>query len=309
MQFIQALPTQGYSPTTAMSHRQRLKHFIAWCSDRGLTTPAVLTKGVITRYQNQLVAAGRRDTGLPLSARYRALLLTTLGLFLDWLVTNHYLLSDLRLSIQLPKCGRRIPRQVLTVEEVAAVLHQPDVTAPLGLRNRAILETFYATGLRRQELINLLVSNIDFDSGTLRVTSGKGRKDRCVPIGDWVLVLVQRYLQEVRPTLVASPEQARLFISQSGQPLSRQHVNRIVTLAVDAAKVGKTGSCHLLRHSMATHMLDHGADIRCIQEILGHERLNTTQIYTKVSIRKLKEVHRQTHPAKLNPSHDNQPRT
>ena len=202
-------------------------------------------------------------------------------------------------DIDLPRTEFRLPRQVLTAAEAESIINVPDIADPLGLRDRAILETFYSTGIRRMELINLSIYDIDPERGALMVRQGKGKKDRFVPIGDRAVRWVQKYLYEVRPSLALLPDDGTLFLMSRGEPFSDNRLTALVRSCVMRSGCGKPGACHLFRHTMATLMLENGADLRSIQEILGHAHLATTQIYTQVSIRHLKEVHTLTHPAGL----------
>jgi len=177
------------------------------------------------------------------------------------------------------------------------VLAMPDVREPLGLRDRAILETLYSTGMRRTELIRFGVFDLDQERGTVMIRQGKGKKDRMVPIGERAVRWIDKYAGEVRRELVLAPDDGVLFLTQEGEPLSTVRLSQLVRDYVRRAEVGKTGACHLFRHTMATAMLENGADIRYIQEMLGHAELSTTQIYTQVSIRRLKAVHTLTHPS------------
>ena len=176
---------------------------------------------------------------------------------------------------------------------------QPNLADPLGLRDRAILETLYSTGMRRLELINLKLYDLDTERGTILIRQGKGKKDRVIPIGDRALAWTQKYLEKSRPKLVAEPDDGTVFLTAQGEPFSRDHLSDAVRTHILAAQLGKTGACHLFRHTMATLMLEGGADIRFIQQMLGHADLSTTQIYTQVSIRLLKQIHSATHPAHL----------
>lgn len=178
------------------------------------------------------------------------------------------------------------------------MLDGPDVMTPRGLRDRAILETFYSTGLRRMELVRLTLGDLDTERAVLVVRQGKGKKDRTVPIGQRALLWVSKYLEEVRPELVKRAGCYQLFVTIHGDEFCATQMSKLVKGYIDRAGINKVGSCHLFRHSMATEMLEGGADVRFIQEMLGHENLETTQIYTRVSIRKLQEVHTQTHPAR-----------
>jgi len=173
----------------------------------------------------------------------------------------------------------------------------PDIRDPLGIRDRAILETFYATGARRSELTNLDLSDLDASNQTLLIRKGKGNKDRLLPIGKTALHWLDQYLEKSRPKLLLEVSEQALFLSGYGQRLSPGYLGNWVAKTIKAADIQKQGSCHLLRHSCATHMHENGADIRVIQQLLGHARLDTTSIYTQVAITHLKEVYQRTHPA------------
>jgi integrase/recombinase XerD len=201
--------------------------------------------------------------------------------------------------LDLPRGKIRLPKCVLTASEAEQVINQPNVNEKLGIRDRAILETFYSTGIRRRELVNLRPVDLDLERGTVVIWQGKGHKDRVIPIGDRATAWIERYEVEVRPGLLIGDSAADvLFLTHLGKPFDPNQMTSLVGDYVKAAEIGKQGACHLLRHSMATLMHENGAGIRYIQEMLGHASLETTQIYTRVSIRKLKEVHTNTHPAR-----------
>ena len=176
---------------------------------------------------------------------------------------------------------------------------QADPATAHGLRDRAILEVLYSTGIRRTELVNLKLYDIDAERGTLMVRQGKGKKDRMIPIGDRALAWIEKYQADVRPALASAPDDGVLFLTAQGEAFTPNRLTQLARDYVAKAELGKTGACHLFRHTMATLMLENGADIRFIQQMLGHAELSTTEIYTQVSIRALKEVHARTHPAKL----------
>jgi len=199
--------------------------------------------------------------------------------------------------VELPKEERRLPSDVLTADEVESLLNATDVTKPLGVRDRATLETFYSTAIRCGELCQLQVYDLESERGIAKINQGKGRKDRVVPIGQRASLCIDKYLADVRPAFVDETNESTLFFSCHGRPLSRNNVSAIVKGYMLAAGIDKRGSCHLLRHTTATLMMENGADLRSLQLLLGHERLNTTQIYTHVSIQRLKDVHAKTHPA------------
>jgi integrase/recombinase XerD len=198
-----------------------------------------------------------------------------------------------------PKEEKRLPRHALTQGEVEAILAQPDISRPCGLRMRAILELLYSSGLRRQEVLNLERSDIDRERRVILVRLGKGKKDRFVPLGQRALHWLDKYLAEARPKLDDNPQQQLIFVAITGNKLHANYVTSHVRKLMDRAGITKKGSCHLFRHTAASLMLDAGADVRHLQAILGHENLGTTQIYTHVSIGKLCEVHERTHPAQL----------
>ena len=219
-----------------------------------------------------------------------------------WMARQRLILHNPASELELPKLGYRLPKHVLTVQEAELVIAQPDVTDTLGLRDRALLETLYSTGMRRLELANLKMYDLDTERGTVMVRQGKGKKDRVIPIGDRAAAWLDKYIRESRPRLAVEPDDGTLLVSNAGEPFHLDHLSDLVRGHVDAAlsrdgKPGKRGACHLFRHTMATLMLENGADIRFIQQMLGHARLDTTQIYTQVSIRQLKQIHSATHPA------------
>ncbi|MCA9181578.1 MAG: tyrosine-type recombinase/integrase, partial [Planctomycetales bacterium] len=174
---------------------------------------------------------------------------------------------------------------------------QPDTTTPLGLRDRAIFEILYSTGIRRAEVCGLMLDHIHVDRQALFVHLGKGQKDRYVPIGLRALAWIARYLTHARDQLCTDRGERTLFLTVDGTPLKPDSLTEYGRRYIQAADVGKPGACHIFRHTMATLMHDAGADIRVIQAILGHAKLDTTQIYTQVSLRKLLDIHSQTHPA------------
>ena len=176
---------------------------------------------------------------------------------------------------------------------------QCNLADPFGIRDRAILETFYSTAMRRSEVARLKVGDFDHERGTLMIRQGKGRKDRMIPIGARALAWINRYLKEVRSPLVREPDDGTLFLTFFSTPLGADQIGKLVAKYVADADLGKRGACHLFRHTCATLMFEAGADIRHIQALLGHVKITTTEIYTQVSIQKLKEIHTATHPARL----------
>jgi len=173
----------------------------------------------------------------------------------------------------------------------------PDITDPLGIRDRAILELFYSTGIRRMEMTNLETADLNREKKLLAIRQGKGHKDRVVPVGTRALQWVEKYLEDVRSLLVLDQDVQALFLSGYGEGFNPDVLGRKIVQYIKKADIGRTGGAHLLRHTCATHMLEGGADIRYIQQLLGHEKLETTAIYTEVSIIQLQAVHGRCHPA------------
>ncbi len=294
--YLEMLTVLGYSEELLRARRQTLAVFLTWCRDRGLARPSEITLPILERYQRHLFQYRKAD-GEPLSLRGQGLALTHLRHWFRWLVKHHHIPTNPAADLDLPRAPRVTLPEGLQAEEVDAALALPDVDDVQGLRDRALLELLYSTGVRRQEARNLSIFDLDFVHGVVRVRQGKGGKDRLVPIGERALAWVRRYLDTARPQLVADAQDTALFLNRFGQRIGNNGLAAIVRRYLEAAGVRQRGACHLLRHTMATQMLENGADIRYIQELLGHARLDTTQIYTHVSIGKLKEIHTATHPA------------
>ena len=213
---------------------------------------------------------------------------------------EHYILHNPASELELPRTGYRLPRAVLTAEEAELILAQPNLTEPIGLRDRAILETFYSTGMRRSELAHLKLCDVDTERATTTIRQGKGKKDRHIPLGDRAALWVRKYLADARPRF--RPADQTVFLSNAGEPLAVDYLTELVREYVNQANIGKRGACHMFRHTMATLMLEGGADTRHIQVMLGHADLKTTQLYTHLAIRQLQEIHRACHPAKSHPA-------
>jgi len=297
--YVDHMRTRNYSEATVANRTGYLRRLMVWCADRSLTRPREISKPILERYQRFLYHY-RRPNGQPISFGSQAVQITAVRGFFRFLVRSNRLLYNPGSDLDLPKVELRLPRAVLTASEAEQVLAQPDLEDVYGLRDRAALEVLYCCGLRRKELVNLSLYDLDQERGTLHVRQGKGKKDRMVPIGERALAWVRKYMDEVRPSLVVEPDSGYLFLTLYGQPLSVSWLTDRVRDYVEKSGVGKHGSCHLFRHTMATLMLEGGADLRFIQEMLGHADPKTTQIYTLVSIKKLQAVHAATHPgAKL----------
>ena len=300
LRYLEWMLVTNYSPRTVEGRRNDLHLFNEWCKTRSLNKPQEITKPILERFQRYLYHF-RKDNGKPLGFHRQAIVLTGLKGLFKWLAQNNHILYNPASELILPKVPKQLPKDVLTPNEMETVLNQPDITSLFGLRDRAIMETLYSTGIRRLELVNLTIFNVDQTRGTLFVQQGKGNKDRFVPIGERALAWINKYLEEVRGELLVDPNVTTLFITYLGEGFHPNKLTAVIRNYIKQADIGKSGSCHLFRHTMATQMLDNGADVRFIQELLGHACLDTTQRYTHVSINKLKEIHTATHPgANLN---------
>ncbi len=296
--FYEWLRVRNFSERTVENRQNYLGRFIEWAEERGITKPAEVTKAILERYQRFLYHY-RKENGQPMTFGSQVTHLTPVRAFFKWCARQNHTLYNAASELDMPRVEKRLPKHVLTISEAEAVLNTVAVADGLGVRDRAILETFYSTGMRRMELAGLKLYDLDVERGTIMIRLGKGKKDRMIPIGDRALAWIDKYVIEIRPGLVQEPDDGTLFLTSNGERFALNRLTQMVREYINAAELGKTGSCHLFRHTMATLMLENGADIRFIQQMLGHAELSTTQIYTQVSIRKLKEIHAATHPARL----------
>jgi integrase/recombinase XerD len=295
-QYLDWMATHNFSPDTVASRREYLGYFRAWCRERGLESPIEITRPILERYQRWLFHY-RKANGQPLGFRTQSTRLAALKGFFQWLARHNFLLHNPASELVLPRIEHRLPKYVLTAAEAEQVLQQPDINQAAGLRDRAILETFYSTAMRRMELARLKVYDPDAERGTIMIRQGKGKKDRTIPIGEPALAWIAKYVADARPRLLTGADDGTLFLNDMGQPYERRQLTGLVRRYLIASEIGKVGGCHLFRHTVATLMLENGADIKIIQQLLGHVKITTTEIYTHVAINHLKQVYAATHPA------------
>jgi integrase/recombinase XerD len=293
--YLEAMQVKHYARSTVHAHAEYLAWFAQWCAARSLTQPKQITKPILERYQRHLYYY-RKANGEPLSFASQHMRLSCLRVFFRWLTRQNYLLYNPASDLELPRLRKNLPRHILHADEVEQLMAHCDLQNPFGVRDRAMLETLYSTGMRRSELVKLKLFDIDAQRQTVFIHQGKGHKDRVVPLGERALAWLQRYVHDIRPQFVMEPDAGYVFLTQEGDYVAPHTLSQNVRGYLKAANIDKPGSTHLFRHSMATLMLENGADIRFIQAILGHSELSTTQIYTQVSIKKLQEVHALTHP-------------
>ena len=282
---------RGLSQNTLAAYRRDLAGFAGW-----------LEKGLSQKVDGVLLAAQREDLLSYLahrvesgaSPRSTARLLSSLRGFYQHALREGWVQTDPSDRIDAPKLGRPLPK-ALTEDEIESLINAPDDSTMLGLRDRAMLELLYATGLRVSELIELRMLQVNLRQDVVR-TLGKGNKERLVPMGETAAHWLEKYLQEGRPDLLKGHKSEHLFLTQRGASMSRQAFWYVIKRHAKRAGIHKALSPHTLRHSFATHLLNHGADLRVVQMLLGHSDLSTTQIYTHVARERLKSLHAQHHP-------------
>lgn len=283
-----------YGGRTAPQYMSYVGVFVRWLAEHDIELVAVRPVDV-TAYQSALLVMRKRD-GNPFSSSYQATLLVAVRSLFRFLCHRGYVLHDPAADVELPRVEMRLPRSVLTRGEARRILQAPQGDEPTTLRDRGILETLYATGIRVNELANLTPYDVDTRDRVLRVVLGKGRKDRNVPLTEAAASAIEAYVKLGRDQLARGRRVRFLFLQSRGGRLQRVTVNRIVQRWAKEARVRKHVTCHTFRHSIATHLLQGGADIRHIQALLGHESLTTTQRYTRVAISDLRRVIARAHP-------------
>ena len=293
--YLQHLEVRGFAASTLRVRRVHMQMFLRWCGTTRTTAPAQVTRASLENYQRYLFDY-RKKNGQPLAIASQHSRLAPLKLSFKWMAHRNYHPSDPSSELELPRIGYKLPF-VLNREEAELVLQQPKVQTAIGISDRAILEMLYSTGMRRMELLQLKLYAVDKKHGLVTIREGKGKRDRVVPVGERALFWLERYLTDGRPRIAGQPHDSVVFLTAAGRPFTPNHLSWLARRYVIAAGIGKSGACHIFRHTMATLMLEGGADIRYIQAMLGHVRLDTTKIYTHVSIRMLKQIHTATHPA------------
>ncbi len=286
-QYLQFLDRENSSPYTVKNYRTDIGQFLAYCAERKVTTLEQLDRDLVRDHLAELSELEY----VKASIARRVFELRAFG---DYLLRNKAWEDNLFRRIYAPRVPRHLPRY-LTYTEVAQLLATPETTSPQGVRDRAMLETLYASGVRVSELIGLDLADVNLTARELRVI-GKGDKERITLLGEPAVAAIRSYLATARPELVGHRSSNALFLNRFGNRLSVRSVSEIVRQAGAAAGISQTVTPHLLRHTFATHLLDGGADLRVVQELLGHESLATTQIYANVTQRRAREVYLRAHP-------------
>ena len=303
--YLANLAARAYSQASIDAHRWALRQFTAWTATRGMHDPAAFTRADLEAYQHFLHHYRSPRGGKPLVTNTQLARLGCIRRFFAWLCRTGTIPANPAADLDLPrKQARRLPK-ALDENEIQRLLAIPNPADPFGLRDRTILELFYATGIRRSEMAHLDHGDYDPSTRTLLVRKGKNGKDRMLPVGERAAAWLDRFLVESRPLFEHLPQETALFLTGYGERFTPAYLGNWIKKLLKRCGIDKPGSCHLWRHSCATDMHRGGADIRYVQEMLGHERMETTQIYTHVHIDALREVHARCHPhGKLGPDRD-----
>lgn len=278
---------KGLSPNTIESYARDLKQYGAYLKERGIEQFANVDRSTLQHYLYTLKEIGKSSATIARNV-------TTLRALHQFLYREKWTDHDPTLWIETPRIDKKLPG-VLSIEEVDALLAAPDSSTPFGVRNKAMLELLYASGMRVTELISLGLDDVHLSMGFVRVV-GKGNKERIVPLGKEATKALNTYLERGRRALLKHERHDKLFVNHHGRPISRQGFWKIMKQLAKTANIKKDFSPHTLRHSFATHLLENGADLRSVQEMLGHADLSTTQIYTHVTKTRMKDVYSRYHP-------------
>lgn len=294
-EFLKSLKVRNLSDTHIKGVAWRLGKFLLYLAGREITEVPGITKDVISTFQIEQYERINQQ-GRPNSVGHQNQMLAAVKQFTSYLKEYDYTVSDPARDIRYAKTPKTLPRGILTPSEARKILHAPDTTCVIGYRDRTILEILYTSGIRKDELVRLTLDDVDFNDGFLRVV-GKGNKERIVPLGRIACRYLENYIKSVRPELLRDPYEKRLFLSgRGGRPLPKNTVWERTKKYAKQAKITKNVHPHTFRHTCATQMLRNKAHIRAVQELLGHESLDSTQVYTHVSITDLKEIHKSCHP-------------
>lgn len=285
LKFIQL--EKGLSVNTIGAYRRDLKKYQEYLGKQHISHIDFVDRQVIQECLGYLIDQGQ-------SAKSLARFISTIRSFHQFALRERYAAKDPTVLIESPKYEKKLP-DVLNVEEVLALLEAPDLNKLNGYRDRTMLELLYATGMRVSEVIHLELDDINLIMGFVRVF-GKGDKERIVPLGDTVIDYLTKYIEDIRPQLLKKTVTHVLFLNMHGKPLSRQAIWKMIKHNGVKANINKTLTPHTLRHSFATHLLENGADLRAVQEMLGHSDISTTQLYTHVSKSQIRKMYNQFHP-------------
>jgi len=293
--WIEWLATHNYAHTTLIDRSFYLAKFAAWAELRGVSRPRDVTLPVLEAYQRH-VSLRRKPDGMPLSWSTQSKCLVPLRVFFSWAAKSRRIAYNPASELVMPRQDHKLPSATLSHDEAEMVLAVPDTQTPIGLRDRTVMELLYATAMRRGEVVGLDLPDVDLARRWLTLRHTKNRWDRVVPMGERAAAWLVRYLTDARPHLLVGADPGAVFLATNGERLGATWLTGAVHRYIEGSGVGKPGSCHLFRHSAATLMVERGADIRYVQELLGHRDLSSTHIYTRVAPERLAAIHAATHP-------------
>ncbi len=296
LSFASHLKFKNYSPATRRHYADQLRPFERFLTHRSIPDLRQVTHQNILDYQEEV----SKQSVAPQTQALR--IRAVKRLFEHLIENNHLLINPCERIRETPK-ERRLPKEILTRKETESILSQPNLSLTSGIRNRALLELFYSTAIRIGEMVKLTVYDIEIQSGLLHIRSGKGAKARVVPVGKQALRWIKEYLKNIRPTQNRlRPNERSLFLTRQGRPVTHRLIRAMIKEYVTQAGIKKHVTAHTFRHTCATHMVQNGADILTVSELLGHKNLNTTVVYTRVVPIDVKEEHIKTHPREEDPS-------
>ena len=294
--FLESMVSRNYAVRTINLRNVHLVEFAGWLAEQSITQPAQVTTPLLEQYQSWLHHYKKAD-GTPRTILGQYQRVHAVRYLFRFLAKSGRLQINVAANLELPRRQKPLPKAVLSQDEVELLIAQPDLSTVTGVRDRAILEILFATGIRRSELARLRIADVDVHTKTLTVRQGKGGKDRMIPISERAIGWMQRYISAVRWRFTCEPDDGVVFLTRFGHPVGLKYLSEMVAQHLARAGINKAGGCHLLRHATATFMLESGADIRFIQEMLGHANIETTQRYARVSITSLRGVYERTHPS------------
>jgi len=294
-QFLSDLQIRGYAERTVVDYRYHLGLWLRFLHQRQVKTVSGATASLLAEFQRWLYYQPT-CRGTARGVLNQNTVLAALKSFFRFLKTEGHLARDPAEGLEYARVPHRLPRNVLTPQEAKRILESVDCSTALGLRDRTILEVLYATGIRKEELRHLTVGDVNLEEGLLRINLGKGGRDRVVPLGVVASRFLESYIKGVRPDLLSRANTDRLFLSYRGQPLDPHTVGSLVARHARAAQVKKHVTCHVWRHTCATHLIQNHANLRHVQDLLGHRSLTTTERYLQLTITDLKEAHARFHP-------------
>ncbi|NLL69577.1 MAG: site-specific tyrosine recombinase XerD [Epulopiscium sp.] len=277
---------KGSTKNTILSYERDLKNFHQFLIQAGISKPQKINVTNIRAYLLHLEKKGRAASTISRN-------LASLRSFFQFLYKEGYIQEDPTLDVVAPKIEKKLP-EILTMEEVGLLLAQPDPKELKGIRDKAMLEVLYATGIRVSELVNLQTDQIHMALGYLRCSYGG--KERIIPLGSKAIEALQKYIENARLIMIRDIKEPALFVNCSGTAMTRQGFWKIVKVYAQKASIQKTITPHMLRHSFAAHLVENGADLQSVQEMLGHSDISTTQVYAKLQKNRIKEVYKKAHP-------------